>query len=322
LISDRRLLLLCRDLAAAVRSGSAIEGLIEPEKGRAIHETMSERGGYPPVLIALVRAGEEGGKLPDFLDRFAECLEVRIEFRRRLTRVLAYPAFTCGAAAVIFFAFSLFALPLLGELSSGSGAAPVFAPTEAARWIVARAELVGASLLFAWAALTALSRSGLGRRGWSLASHWAPGFRFATVHGRCDVLATTMSLLLETGLPATALMEVLVQLFEDDPVWRAALSRAYKAVASGQSFAASVAGLLPEEDRRSLENAEKAGRLPDALRMLAKSHRDAQQHRLALLANAAQMGSVFLIVALVGGLIWTALQPATAFLSDPGILLR
>lgn len=344
MISDRRLLFLCRDLSAAVRSGLAIGDSLETMskgpgpaagalegaarevgEGRALHEALAAQGIFPPVFLSLVRAGEEGGRLPEFLDKLIALLEVRVDFQRRMKRALAYPAFVVLMALAVFLVFSLKVVPLLLEPLQEAGVAPAEEDLWLSRLPGRLAEswpMIAAAALFGAAALTAFFRSRAGRQARALAGHWLPGVRFATEHARLDLLVTTTGLLLETGLPAGAMMEVLGEVFDEDPVISRGLSRASAAVAQGASLSESLGALLPWEDRRSVEVAEKSGRLAQALLALGKSHRDIQQHRLELLATASNVAAVLAVGSTVAVLIWTVLQPVFSVLSNPAALIR
>ncbi len=344
MVSDEKLLYFCRNFSAAIGSGVAIGDSLETlsrggdvtaeaaktaaegiSVGRPLHESLAAEGAFPPVFIALVRAGEEAGKLDEFLERFADCLEARIDFRRRMKRALLYPLFVVALAVALLALFVVKGLPLLLEPLEDAGLPPpaslarlmALADALARNW--QEALVYGASALLL---LVAFAGCAAGRRLAAAAAHWLPGLRFASEHSRQDLLLTTTALLLESGLPATQAFDVLGQLFDDDPILRRRLTKAASQALSGSGFAASLAPMLGLDDRRALENAEKAGRMAPICRILAKSHRDAQQHRLGLIVTGSKIAASFAIVALVGGLIWTALQPALGMLNNLPALIR
>ena len=111
MMSDERLLDFCRALVSTVRSGLALSDAFETlakasrhrrmiagaaqltARGVSLHEAFKAQRVFPPVFLALLRAGEEGGKIDEFLELYADSLEVRVKFRRRVERLLVYPAF-------------------------------------------------------------------------------------------------------------------------------------------------------------------------------------------------------------------------------------
>ena len=330
MISDERLLDLCRALEAAVRSGLALSDAFETlakshshrgliayaakmtARGTTIHEALAARKIFPPVFIALLRAGEEGGKTDDFLHLYAGCLEVRIEFRRRIRRALIYPAFTALLAGALFLVMTLKAIPMIvGPLAQAGAPVP-----QQALWIKNLAEYLQANwppaLFGAIACFLILRRllsSGPARKARALACHLLPGFRFATIQARFYNIYTTMSLLLKAGLPPSAMIDVLLQFSEDDPLTRRRFRRAEAMLADGVTFAASLDGFIPKEDFCAMEIAEKTGRLEETLLRLGKTHYDLHLHRLKLLSTFFTIATTAALAPLCFLLIFSLIKP-------------
>lgn len=338
MLSDERLIAFCRGLSGAVKAGlplsSAFETLARSRHhgrhvGRAaaliaggapMHEALSAQGCFPPVLLALLRAGEESGKITDFLDLYADCLDVRLEFGRRIRRALVYPAAAVIAAIVLFAVFLFAALPAvtapLREAGVGAAELPSWAQAAMdllkARWPVLLAGAAAALLL-----LRSVLRSSPARKALALAGHWLPGFRYTLEQGRLSNTYTTIGLLLKAGLPLGSMMEVMKQFAADDPVdlWR--FRRAEEVFSSGRSFSEGIAPLMPEEDRQGLEMAEKAGWLDDTMLRLGKAAQARHLHRLKIVSNVFKIAVIaslaplcFLMLALMLRAVFSALTAA------------
>ncbi len=333
MISEERLLSFCRGLTASVKSGlplsDAFATLARTGKygrhiaraarmtaeGAFMHEAFAAQGVFPKVFIALLRAGEEGGKTDEFLDIYADCLQVRIEFRRRIERLLLYPAFALVFALALLLFFSFKVIPLLLEPLIKAGAAVpkrmllVNSAAEKlwANWPPVVLALIAFILLGRW-----FVRSGVGRKLFGLAGHLLPLFRFASSEARLYYQYTIMGLLFKAGVSLGAMMDILRQFSMDDLISRRRFAKAEEKVAGGAGFAESVAPLVPEEDRHSLEVAEKAGRLDDTLMARGKSHYDRHIHRMKMLVtafNIATLGGLALATfALMAALVWPVLS--------------
>jgi general secretion pathway protein F len=338
MISEERLINFCRALSDAVRSGlplnSAFETLAKSRKhgrlieraaaltsgGAMIHEALAAQGGFPPVFLALLRAGEESGKTVEFLDLYADCLDVRLEFGRRIRRALLYPAVAVLAAAGLFVFFLFVALPAITaplREAGGGDAGPAWALASAA-WLKANWPLALAAAIAALLAGRAALRSALGRKSLSLAGHWLPGFRYALGQGRLSQTYTTIGLLLKAGLPLGTMMEVLIQFAEDDPVDRRRFARAADLFAAGKGFTESMAPLMPEEDAQGLEMAEKAGWLDDTMLRLGKAAQARQLHRLKILTNVFKIGVIASLAPACFLLIFLMLRQVFAALGASG----
>lgn len=324
-MSDERLLAFTRALADAARGGlpwaETLRGLKlaraaeSVSRGEPLHASLGALGRYPPIFIALLRAGEESGKIDAFLERYASALEVRIDFRRKLKRALAYPAFAAGLAGGILLLFLTKAAPMLLAPLMEAG---VKAPPETAlaisygNLLLERWPAVLGAVFFSVLAARALAGSFLGRGARALAGHWLPGVRYAVEESRYHEFEATLELLLGAGLRPKQIMEILGEQFRDDPLLRSRLSRGAAMLAEGKDFSESLAACLPEEDRDRVSVAEKAGRLDEALGKLALGHRDKQLHRLKVTANALQLTATVALApvcfVIILGLLWPSIS--------------
>ncbi|HNW43668.1 MAG TPA: type II secretion system F family protein [Elusimicrobiales bacterium] len=343
MISDELLLDLCRALATTVRSGltlsEAFETLAKSSRhgavmaraaaltsgGAALHEAFAAQGIFPAVFLALLRAGEEGGKADEFLELYADCLEVRVKFRKKIERMLVYPLFVILLAGVLFLLVSFKVVPVILEplLKSGAALPPhaLFFNALAESLYRSWYKLLGGAAL-AGLALRWLLRSGPGRKARGLAGHWLPPCRFAVAEARLYYLYTTIGLLLKAGLLPGAMMEILLQFSQDDLITRRRLLRASGLMANGGGFAESAADLMQEDDRHALEIAEKSGRLAETFLNRAKLHYERHLHRLKLLVTAFNITTLVAIALVCFGLVLTAVWPAISVLSGGGDALR
>jgi general secretion pathway protein F len=332
-MSDESLLAFVRALSDAVRSGlSPAVTLRELDAahgrglaaaadkvaaGAPIHESLPPS--WPPLLRALLRAGEESGKVDAFLERYASWLELRIAFRRRLARAAIYPLFALFVAAVLFVLFSAKGAPLLLQPLIDAGGEP---PAGALR-VIALGQLLlsrGYLLLGAGAALYfllgALGGTSAYRRLRAFAGHWLPGARYALEEARRHEFASSLSLLLAAGLRPRQIGEILLAHFEEDPVTRRRCERGAAALSEGKSYAESLGENLPPEDRSRLLTAEKAGRLDETLGRLAQEHGERHAHRLKVVGAAFQLGLVCALAPVTFGLVLWIMQPALALLKS------
>lgn len=342
-MSDDALLDFCRSLVSTIRSGLTLSDAFDTlsrssrhgrlvrraaeltNRGKFLHEAFAALGVFPPVFIALLRAGEEGGKIDEFLEIYADCLEVRIKFRRQIERLLIYPVFVLLLSGALFLLVSFKVVPAVMEplLKSGASLPPqAFFFNSLAEWLYAswyKVLLAGslAALVLRW-----LLGTGPGRKLRGLAGHWLPVVRFATYEGRLYYIYTTLALLLKAGLQPGAMMAVLAQFSQDDLITRRRLRRAAALLSGGESFARSVAPLMPEEDRLAVEIAEKAGRLDDTLLSRAKLHYDRHLHRLKMLVTAFNISTMVAIAAVCFGLILTVAWPAVSMMAGTKDVLK
>ncbi len=329
-ISNERLLAFSRTLAESVRSGLPLAKTLRAiarsvgsgrelataadmvGQGKALHESLGAQQIFPSLFIALIRAGEEAGKIEKFLDRFSESVEVKIEFQRKIKRTLFYPAVVTVIVGALFIFFSARIIPILVQPIVNAGV-PLSGATLAiiaigqwllTHWLLLLVSAFGANLAFSlfWS-----SRPGC--IALALAGHWLPGVRFACEEVRFYTVASSFELLLRAGLRPGAAIDILLDVFRDDPVTRYRLSHAAQMVSEGKTFSESVGVCMPSEDRPRLKIAEQAGRLDEAFGEIAKMHRDWYLHRLKFTASAIQISATIAMVPACFGLIFCLLWP-------------
>ncbi|MDJ0920793.1 MAG: type II secretion system inner membrane protein GspF [Henriciella sp.] len=136
-ISGSDLVLVTRQLAMLVRSGSTVEEALgaiagQTDKQAARRVLMNVRGGvqegfspaealareqrsFPPYYRAVVSAGQASGRLGDVLERLATHLEKSRKLKRKLMSALIYPAVLACVAMVVVALLMIFVVPAVVE---------------------------------------------------------------------------------------------------------------------------------------------------------------------------------------------------------------
>lgn len=101
---EEHLRLLCEGLLAQVRCGVSLG------------EAMEVQQAFPPLLLGMVRAGEETGTLEENLARLHIHYEKQHEMEQEVRSALAYPVLLCAMALVSVVSIFAFILPNFSEL--------------------------------------------------------------------------------------------------------------------------------------------------------------------------------------------------------------
>lgn len=97
--------------------------LTEVEGGTTLADAISgSDGGFSPVYIAMVRAGESAGVLDNVMSKLAESLEKQREFRSKTKGALIYPVIIMVAMVVIATIMMIFVVPRLTAMYKDFGA--------------------------------------------------------------------------------------------------------------------------------------------------------------------------------------------------------
>lgn len=132
-LSDKSLLLMMRKLATLTSAGVSIEDALEInskqrrknavtticeqllsslQNGLSLADAMAnDRKTFSEQYIAMVRAGEQGGTLPQILNRIADMLEQSLETRKAVQSAMIYPAILAVTSTIAMATIFLFVLP-------------------------------------------------------------------------------------------------------------------------------------------------------------------------------------------------------------------
>ncbi|MEZ6000426.1 type II secretion system F family protein [Hyphomonas sp.] len=132
-LADKSMLLLMRKLATLTSAGVSIEDALtisSKERRKSaiavvcqellarLHDGLSladalaaDRKSFPEQYVAMVRAGEQGGTLPQILTRIADMLERSLETRQAVQSAMIYPAILAVTSTIAMATIFLFVLP-------------------------------------------------------------------------------------------------------------------------------------------------------------------------------------------------------------------
>lgn len=97
--------------------------LTEVEGGSTLADAISgSDGGFSPVYIAMVRAGESAGVLDSVMNKLAESMEKQREFRSKTKGALIYPVIIMIAMVAIATIMMIFVVPKLTAMYKDFGA--------------------------------------------------------------------------------------------------------------------------------------------------------------------------------------------------------
>lgn len=142
-VSSKDLAILCRQLATMVGAGlpllkcltiltgqtvkprlrQALEEVRrEVEGGSSLSGAMNKHGEiFPPLMVAMIRAGETGGILDETLERLAEHFEDDYELREKIKNASSYPLIVSLVAVVVIIIMMSFVLPTFQSMLSTMG---------------------------------------------------------------------------------------------------------------------------------------------------------------------------------------------------------
>jgi len=229
---------------------------------------------FPPLYIAMVRAGEVGGQLDSVLLKLSTTLEKQVELRQKVRSAMAYPTIVFCAVIVIVTAMMIFIVPIFKRLfTSLNGTLPL--PT---RVVIGISNIVASFWLLVVIAviilIVVLMRRWIatpsGRRKWDAFKLRPPVFGPLTHKVALARFCTTFSSLLSAGVPVIEALDI-VSINAGNQVVADALIGAQEGVREGKNLSSILAQypVMPIMLTQMVETGEESGALDDMLDKVA-----------------------------------------------------
>jgi general secretion pathway protein F len=285
--------------------------------GESFGEAISRHPGiFPPIYVALARAGETSGALVTILEALATERQRAETLSRRLTDTLRYPAFLLLAATGVLLFFLLFVLPQFANIFRDFNAKldpMLVAFLGLSDLLRSNSQAVATALAVALLAAWLLLRQRAVRRTLVGALARLPVVRTILDSHRTSLFCRNLSLMLSNGVRLTAALRILADaMAATGSVIR--WSNVVDNVRQGSKLSDALASTeaLPPMAIRTLRLGEDSGQLPLLAGRIAEFY-EARLHRS--LDRAIGMVGPFAIIVIsviVGGLIVSVM---TALLS-------
>jgi type IV pilus assembly protein PilC len=229
---------------------------------------------FPPLYIAMVRAGEVGGQLDLVLLKLSTTLEKQLELRQKVRSAMAYPAIVMCAVIVIITAMMIFIVPIFKHLfSSLNGTLPL--PT---RIVISISNVVASVWLFVVIAtiivIVVAMRKWIatpsGRKRWDALKLRPPVFGPLAHKVALARFCSTFSSLLSAGVPVIEALDI-VSINAGNQIVADALVGAQNGVREGKSLSTTLAQypVMPIMVTQMIETGEESGALDDMLEKVA-----------------------------------------------------
>jgi len=260
----------------------ALKGMLktvykEIEQGAVMSASLSRYpASFSPLYIAMVRAGEDSGQLPQVLFKIAQYRIREEEMLSRFRAAMAYPVLMAvvGAGTVIFML--TFVLPRLSKLYSDMGQTLPL-PTRIVIGVSGALQHWGLLMLIAAGGLAFLLarflRTQQGKLAWSGFLLAVPLVRGFVVKMELARFSRTMELLLRSGINILRALYITLPVMGNE-ILKAEVTKSYADLEQGGSFGQSLrnSARIPLFMSNLLIVGEESGKLDDSLAELAECY--------------------------------------------------
>jgi general secretion pathway protein F len=330
-VKSREITVFSRQLATLIRSGvpilRAINIIMEQSESRTlknvlkdIHDGLKEGatfssclaahpGCFSSLFIAMIRAGEDSGSLPDALLRITEYRTKQEELISRLRMALAYPVLMAlvGLGTIVFML--TFVIPRLTKIFANMGQS-LPAPTSA---LISISKALSQGWF--WVVLAAIillsirqARTNAGKAHLSRLKIRLPLFGKIILKANLSRFCRTLELLIKSGIPILKAIGIAVAVVNNEII-KEKLKTSYKELEQGGSFGRSLktSRLMPVFMTNLIIVGEESGKLAEALSEVADSYERETDEAVKIMTNLLEplmilgMGLVvgFIVVAML-----------------------
>jgi general secretion pathway protein F len=295
--------------ATGPRAQSQSALLARLRQGESLSRAMEGVGGFPPVLLASVRAAERTSTLGSALDDYLRHHEALDRLRRRVVQAAMYPAMVCAVGALVcgFLLFGVlprFAGILEGSpesLLGGTGLLLQLSQGLRAQWPVALAVLLATGVV-----LSVLWQRGVIGRTARWFALQIPPVADAIQAFELSKLYQAMALLYRGGFPLEEALDVCRSAaVAEQKELATRLAQSQEALQAGQGVAKALAlgSLTDGVTQRLLGVGERAGSFDQVLQVIADRHAQTFGDFMDRLMRVVEPLLLLLVASAVGGVV-------------------
>ena len=284
------------------------------KSGRSFSNCLSD---YPvifmPLFVAMVRAGEEMGKLRQMLSSVADFLKAQEEFSAKVRTALVYPFFMLAIGVLTVIFILAFVMPKLAVIFTEAGQSLPW-PT---RVVMAISHVFQA---YGWGILIAAVIVGWAFSRWRASSRGAvligqfllnlPWVRDLVLKIDLGRFTRTMALLLESGLTIIHSMEMAIPTMHN-PQLKMDLLGCVQDLAGGENLGRSLAksSLIPLMMVQLIMVGEESGSLQESLRDIAESYEADINETTKAVTTILEPVMILAVGTVVGFIVFAMLLP-------------
>ena len=288
----------CNDIKAGLAFGDAV----------AKHKSV-----FPPLWVSVARVGEASGNLPFVLDKLADYLELRMDFERKIKSAMVYPCILLGAGTIAIFAFLKFIFPKFSKIFQQFD---IELPV-ATKIVFFLSDLVAKNSLYLAGGVVALiflfisfRKRPAGKEFVDKMTLKLPIFGEVIFLSLLERLTSTVSILLESGLPLVYTLEVSAHGIGNSILEKRLLIVGQK-VRDGNSLSQELSkeGIFPLLVSEMAKIGEETGTMPDVFKKISEHYRKEVSTKVERFISAFEPLMIVFMGVIIGGIVIALFLP-------------
>ncbi|MEI6232781.1 MAG: type II secretion system F family protein [Planctomycetota bacterium] len=269
---------------------------------------------FPPVYVAMVRAGEMGGFLEIVLGQIAEFQSREQDLKGKVKAALVYPAVLAAVATLVLIFLLTFFIPRFSQIfkdMGGSLPALTLIIVGLSDAILKYGVYMLAGIALLYVAAHKILQTESGRRGLEMATLSTPMLGMVVARFALVRFTRMLGTLLGSGVPLIAALKVSKEAIGNQ-ILSDTVGRAIEDVQKGASLSKSLAvsaKLFPPSVTEMVAVAEETGRLDKELMRMSASFETELDRQLRMLVALAEPILLFVMAGMIGTIVVGMLLP-------------
>lgn len=250
--------------------------------GESFSDSLSQQGNvFSRIQLALVKVGEKSGRLPEILHRIADLLEAQLELRGKIRAALSYPFFVLVFSSILCWLLVSFLLPQFEPIWTGAKVDLSAYPITEALLAISKLTRTPADefllIVFLTVVIVVFARLSRTQEGRDALGDMMLKLPLIGNYLRLTATAeasSTISLLLESGMPITEALDLAAET-ASNPVIGGALKQACTSVRQGNGLSSSLddTNAFPELFVQMVSVGETSSDLPGLLNRVSEYYK-------------------------------------------------
>lgn len=268
---------------------------------------------FPPLYIAMVHAGEDGGALPEAFFRISDYRQKQEEIMSRVRMALVYPVvMACVAAGTIFFMFT-FVMPRLMRMFSNLGEdLPVITKIliSISKWLRLGWPFMVLGIGVIFFVVRQKARTKAGGIALSRLKLKLPIFGDLIRRTELARFSRTLELLIRSSIPILEAIKIAIPTLDNEAM-RQELVRSCKELEQGASFGKGLkkSNLFPVFMSNLLVMGEESGQLEQALAEIASSYERETDETVKVITTLLEPLVILVMGVVIGFIVIAMLLP-------------
>jgi type IV pilus assembly protein PilC len=297
---------------------------MDVEQGAALSQALSRHPKvFPPIYVAMVKAGEIGGGLDEVLLRLADTLEKQVALRRKIKSAMTYPVAVACLVGVILTAMLVFIVPTFKSIFASLGGKLPLPTLLLVKISDGAVVIIPLTLVLAVIATFAIRKwiaKPKGRHAWDAMKLRIPLFGKLVHRTAIARMARTLSSLVKAGVPLLDSLEITKDT-AGNAIVADALGDVQDGISRGESINRRLANhpVIPPMVAQMVSVGEESGSVDTMLEKVALFYEGQVEALVSSLSSLLEPIMVAFLGGIVGSMVISLYLPMFSIINQPGL---